>query len=184
MPKPWTRRSAEVLGDHRIFKLLREVLVSPRNGRELDAVIVDAPDWVNVVAFTMDRHCVLIRQYRFGTQSVTLEIPGGIIDPGEAPFEAAKRELREETGYEATHWTALGSIAPNPAFERNRLHTFLAEGCTRVGEQQQDPGEDIDVELVEESRIDALLAEGAMDHALVALAFLKVALHRQGHTVR
>ncbi len=180
IPKPWKKLSSRPGTDHRIFSIVYELFVSPRTGRELDAVIVKAPDWVNVVAITEDQQCVLIHQYRFGTDEVTLEIPGGIIDEGEAPFAAAVRELREETGYEAARWTALGSIAPNPAFQRNRLYSFLAEGCHRAGEQQLDPGEDIGVQLCPLTEIDDLLARGAMDHALVAVAFQKVALLAKG----
>lgn len=180
MPRKWAKRGAEPAGDFRIFTLSRERFVSPRTGIELDATILQAPDWVNVVAYTDDDQCVLIRQFRFGTGEITLEIPGGIIDAGEAPLAAAKRELREETGYVAARWTALGSIAPNPAFQRNRIHTFFAEGCRRVGELELDPGEDIEVELVPVAQIDELLACGAMDHALVAIAFQKVSLRAKG----
>ncbi len=183
MPDPWKKKSSEVLSEHRIFTLLRELFVSPRTGRDLDATIVVAPDWVNIVARTDDGRCVMIRQYRFGTDLVTLEIPGGMIDDGELLFDAARRELREETGYEAARWSSLGSIAPNPAFQRNRLHIFLAEGCTLVGEQQQDSGEDIEVVLIESTRIDELLAAGEIDHALVAVAFQKACLRDRGHDV-
>jgi ADP-ribose pyrophosphatase len=180
MLKKWPKTSAAPLADHRIFKLRHEQFVSPRTGYVLDATIVEAADWVNVVAITEDQQCVLIRQYRFGSETVTLEIPGGVIDPGETPFAAAQRELLEETGYEAARWTALGSIAPNPAFQRNRLHSFLAEGCREVAGLQQDEGEDIEVELAPYAQIDELLARGAFDHALVAVAFQKVALLAKG----
>ena len=183
-PKPWKKLSSRAGTDHRIFSIVHELYVSPRTGGELDAVIVKAFDWVNVVAITVDQQCVLIRQYRFGTDEVTLEIPGGIIDDGETPLAAAQRELREETGYDGGHWTALGSIAPNPAFQRNRLYTFLAEGCRFAGPQDLDPGEDISVELCPYARIDELLASGAMDHALVAIAFQKVALMPKGVPAR
>jgi ADP-ribose pyrophosphatase len=181
MPKPWKKLSSALRSDHRIFKIVAEDFESPRTGKHLDATILVAPDWVNVVALTDDARCVLVRQYRFGTDVVTLEVPGGIIDPGEQPLAAAARELREETGYIAKRWTSLGSIAPNPAFERNRLYSFLAEGCELAGALEQDPLEDIEVVLVELAGIDRLLARGELDHALVAVAFQKLALHRQGH---
>ncbi len=184
MPKPWKKHSAALRSDHRIFQIVAEHFESPRTGKMLDATIVVAPDWVNVVALTDAGQCVLVRQYRFGTDLVTLEIPGGIIDPGEAPRAAAERELREETGYAAERWTPLGSIAPNPAFERNRLYSFLAEGCTRVGVQQQDELEDIEVVLVPEASLDQLVAEGELDHALVVVALQKLTLLRRGHTIR
>lgn len=179
--KRWTKHGSQLVGHHKIFKLLAERFESPRTGAMLDAVIVEPADWVNVVALTRDERCVMIRQYRFGTDSVTLEVPGGLIDPGEAPIVAAARELREETGY-ASHadLTPLGTIAPNPAFQRNRLHMFLAEDCERLFPQEQDAGEDIAVELVALREIDALLAKGAIEHALVAVAFQRLALHRRG----
>jgi 8-oxo-dGTP pyrophosphatase MutT (NUDIX family) len=184
MPPHWRKHSTARIGNYNIFELLRETVESPRTGRTLDAVVLDSADWVNVLAFTEAGQCVLIRQYRFGNERVTLEIPGGMIDPGESPLAAAARELREETGYGASRWTSLGECAPNPAFQRNRLHTFLAEGCERVGAQEQDPGEDIEVVLADEAALDASVRSGEIDHALVLVAFYKWALHRagQGHT--
>ncbi|MET0390925.1 MAG: NUDIX hydrolase, partial [Polyangiales bacterium] len=153
MPEHWKPRGTPVVADHGIFRVSQQPFESPRNGNVVDAVVLHAPDWVNIVAFTHERRCVLIHQYRFGTGKVTLEIPGGIVDPGESPLTAAVRELREETGYHAERWTSLGSIAPNPAFQNNRLHTFLAEEASWVGAQEQDETEDIAVELIPEADI-------------------------------
>jgi 8-oxo-dGTP pyrophosphatase MutT (NUDIX family) len=183
MIKPWSRLSSELEQRYRIFDLRREKHLSPRTGEPFATVVLESDDWVNVVALTSTQHVILVRQFRFGSGHVTLEIPGGIVDPGEAPLEAAQRELREETGYAAQRWASLGSIAPNPAIHRNRLHTFLAEGCELVASQEQDPGEDIAVELRALADIDRMLAANELDHALVAVAFHKLALLRAGHTL-
>jgi ADP-ribose pyrophosphatase len=180
MPPPWKKHGTELVGSYKIFELTRERFQSPRTGATVDAVVLTAPDWVNVVAFTAKGAALMIRQYRFGTERVTLEIVGGMVDAGESPLQAARRELREETGYDSERWTSLGSVAPNPAFLRNRLHTFLAEGCVRVSDQAQDPGEDIEVVLIAASEVDAWIAGGAVDHALVLAAFEKLALYRAG----
>jgi len=178
----WKRISSALEREHVVFNMLREEFVSARTGAVIDAKIIDSADWVNVIPLTHDGQVVLIHQYRFGPQRVVVEIPGGLIDPGEQPAEAARRELREETGYACERVVSLGSVAPNPAFIRNRLHCFVAEGCVLEGEQEQDPGEDIRVELVPFSRIDSMIADGALDHALVQVAFQRLALLRAGHT--
>jgi 8-oxo-dGTP pyrophosphatase MutT (NUDIX family) len=172
--------SSELIERHRIFDLRTERYVSPRTGQPFDAVVLESSDWVNIVGLTPERDVVMIEQFRFGAAEITLEIPGGLIDPGESPLVAARRELREETGYEAARWTALGSIAPNPAMQRNRLYTFLAEDCRRVGELQQDAGEDIAVVLKPLANVPQMLASGAISHALVAVAFQKLELLRAG----
>lgn len=177
----WKKLGAESLGTYKIFELQRERYISPRTGQTVNATIVAAPDWVNIVALTHAGACVLIQQFRFGTELVTLEIPGGMVDPGEVPLAAAQRELREETGYVGERWTAIAKFAPNPAFQRNYLHTFLAEGCEREGDLVQDPGEDIDVVLRTEAEVAAAIANGEIDHALVVVAFHAFELHRRTH---
>lgn len=180
MVKPWERLSSELDRSYRIFDLRRERYLSPRTGQPFDAFVIESGDWVNVVALTPEQQVVMVRQFRFGGDKVMLEIPGGIVDPGESPLAAAKRELQEETGYGAERWTPLGSIAPNPAIHRNRLYSFLAEDCQLVGAQVQDEGEDIGVELVLHAEVRRMLAAGEIDHALVAVAFQKLELLRAG----
>lgn len=177
--KAWRKVAADDAVDHGILRVHHETYESPRNGDLQDAVIVQPPDWVNIIAFTPRDECVLIRQYRFGTEDFAIEIPGGMIDPGESPREAAERELREETGYVAERWTSLGRVAPNPAFQRNYLHIFFAEGCAPAGDQVQDPGEDIEVLVTPRGQLEALLADGTIDHALVVVAFHKLELIRR-----
>lgn len=184
MVKPWRRLSSEIEQQHRIFDVRAERYLSPRTGEPFDAVVLECSDWANVVALTAAGEVVLIRQYRFGSDEVTLEIPGGLVDPGETPIEAARRELREETGYEAERLVSLGSVAPNPAMQRNRLHCFLAEGCREVGAPQPDEGEDIEVVLQPLTAVPRLLASGEISHALVAVAFQKLDLLRAGFTLR
>jgi 8-oxo-dGTP pyrophosphatase MutT (NUDIX family) len=180
MSRAWKRLSSQVQNDRHAFRILSERFLSGRNGAQIEATIVESPNWVNVLPVTPDGDVVLIRQYRFGCMSETLEIPGGLIDPGEEPIVAAGRELREETGFRAGTLTSLGSVQPNPAFMRNRLYCFLAEGCVLEGAQEQDSGEDIAVELHPLSTIDALIARGGMDHALAQLAFQRLAMLRAG----
>jgi 8-oxo-dGTP pyrophosphatase MutT (NUDIX family) len=179
MDKPWKKLDARLVSRHRIFDLYDERFVSPRTGNQCEAVVLRAADWVNVIARTAGGACVMIRQFRYGNERETLEIPGGMIDPGESPLTAAKRELREETGYVAARWSALGSSAPNPAFLDNRLFTFLAEDAVLQGEQEQDSEEDIQVELMAEAEVEQRIAAGELDHALVVVAFYKLALSRK-----
>jgi 8-oxo-dGTP pyrophosphatase MutT (NUDIX family) len=168
--KPWLKRGEAPPLDKRIFKLRTLDVEDPRNGKRYERVVLDGPDWVNVVALTVDEQAVLIRQFRFGTWSTTLEIPGGMVDAGEDAAAAAARELEEETGYRPAKLETLGVTEPNPAIQNNRLHHFLASGCVKVHEGAQEASEDIAVELVPAAKLDAMVRSGEISHSLVVTA--------------
>jgi 8-oxo-dGTP pyrophosphatase MutT (NUDIX family) len=172
-PKPWTRLASEALQDCRVFSVHRVRARSPRTGGEHDFYTIDASDWVNIVALTPDDCVVMVRQYRHGADRVTLETPGGMVDPGETPAQAAARELLEETGYAADEVVPLGGVNPNPALFSNRLHGFLARGARKVNEVRNESTEETHVELVPLARMREEVRAGRVEHALViAVAYL------------
>lgn len=176
LPRPWTLLSAEQETDYRILRVRNERWRNPRNDHEMPIVRVTCPDWVNVLAFTDDDQAILVRQFRFGTGGNTLEIAGGVIEPGEAPDHAARRELLEETGYLPRSLTRLGATHPNPAYQTNTCHLFLAEGCTRQSAPKQDEGEDVQVVLRPRAALDDLVRRGEITHALVLVTLLTAKL--------
>jgi len=176
-PPAWTHLGDERLLSTRVFAVDRCAARSPRTGEAHDFYRIDAPDWVNVVPLTDDGQVVLVRQYRHGTRGPTLEIPGGMVDPGESPGQAAARELREETGCAAEAVEPLGFVHPNPALQPNRCHTFLARGARRVGAVANEGQEETQVVLVPRGDLPRLVREGVITHALVVAAFHWLALH-------
>lgn len=176
MIKPWKVVASKPVLETRIFALRKDRARSAISGREAEFQVLEAPDWVNVIALTPEQQVVLIRQYRHGTRDITVEVPGGTVDPGESPLEAGRRELAEETGFEANRWEACGIVEPNPAFLTNRTHTFVAHGARRTGPQRPDDNEEIAVELFPLERIPTLLRDGTIRHALVMCAFAHYAV--------
>ncbi len=167
MVKPWKRRRIELLQNTRILDLFEVTDVSPYSQKEHSFVYIDSARWVNMVPVTEQGDVVMIRQYRHGSQDVTLEIPGGMVDDGEEPSRAAVRECHEETGYRAESVSSLGELNPNPALFNNCLHTFfgfVSEGGARVHVSET---ERTAVELVPIGDLKPLLLDGSIDHALV-----------------
>ncbi len=144
----------------------------PRRATERDFVVVRSPDWVNVVAVTPDECLVLVRQFRYGVADFSLEIPGGVMDPGEDPVSAGLRELREETGFAGARASLLGWVHPNPAIQSNRAHFVLVEDAVRAHELEWDADEELQVTL---EPVEAALAQarsGGISHALVLGALM------------
>ncbi len=179
--KPWTKLGRSELLVTRIFTLFAERWISPRTGQEHTFAVIDSPDWVNVVALDTAGQLILIRQFRFGTAEVTLEVPGGMVDPEEEPKATAVRELREETGYRAGSIVSLGFIYPNPAIQNNKAHMFLAQDCVFEGAPELDAGQDIEIALYWLQEATHAIRSGAISHALVAVALQRFLLHREGN---
>lgn len=172
-PRPWNLLRTRAERDFRIFTARTLDVTDPRTGTGYVRTILKCPDWVNVVALTTDQHVILVRQFRFGTWSNTLEIPGGMVDPHETDIQgAALRELEEETGFVPGAVELLGISLPNPAIQTNRLHTFLARDCRKVHEGKQDGSEDIELVLTPRAEIPRLVKSGEISHSLVLAAFL------------
>ena len=176
----WRRGRSERVADCRVFKVRRDFSTFPPSGRAHDFYVIEAPDWINVIPLTGAGEVVLIELYRHGTEEVSLEIPGGMVDPGERPQETAARELLEETGYEAREVVPLGRMRPNPAIQDNWLHTFVARDAVYRREPANEGTEQTRVRLVPLEQVPALIAGGAITHSLVVVAFHLLGLRERG----
>ena len=164
-PSPWKVLSDEREADCRIFEVRRLRCRHP-DGREGDFFVLDTSDWVNVVALTPNEELILVRQHRFGSGELSWEVPGGVIDPGENPVEAAVRELKEETGFVGEKVKAIASCRPNPAILRNRCHFVLVEGARPIAETAFDPNEELETRLLPLTEAVSWVKQGRIEHAL------------------
>jgi ADP-ribose diphosphatase len=178
-PRPWKRVRVGPRTDHHILRVGEDAFADPRSGKEHDRVIIEADDWCNVVPITRDDNVVLVKQFRFGSREVSLELPGGVVDDGESPEESVKRELEEETGYRAGRVLSLGTYRSNPAHFTNRVHAFVALDCEPVHDGHPEGSEDLAVELVPRAAVPGLVRDRHIQHALM-IATLYLATLR-GH---
>lgn len=169
---PWKKVASEAKGDYRIFRTRIDRCESPETGETHPFVVVDCNDWVNVVAITPDDEIVFVRQYRFGTEEVTLELPGGAVDPGEDFLTAGVRELAEETGYEGDAAKVIGVVTPNPAFINNRCGTLLVPNAHKAGPARPEGTEILETVLIPRDEVIDRVQRGDITHALVVAAIL------------
>ncbi|MFP4115091.1 MAG: NUDIX hydrolase [Spirochaetales bacterium] len=151
------------------------------DGAEGEYVLLDSPDWAHIVAPVVREdgvECfVMVRQYRHGSRSVTIEFPGGLVDEGEGPDAASLRELEEETGYTASALTLIGVANPNPAFMSNAVYTYVAHGARRTVEQRLDDNERVDAVLVPVREIMDLVPPSFHVHAIMMNALYWYSLY-------
>jgi ADP-ribose pyrophosphatase len=139
---------------------------------------LNMPDYVSVLAITVEQQVVLVRQYRPAVERFTLELPSGHVDPGETPEQSARRELTEETGYHADKMELLGSLLTDTGRHENRLWCYLAKSVTPLGGAwQPEPG--IETVLVRRSGLFDMIVSSEIDHAL-HLAVLALCLAKKG----
>ena len=171
MIQPWPKIRSTTVGDFRIFKIRQELKLSPRTDAAHDFFIIDCVNWVNVIALTPDNHLIMVEQYRHGSNTVELEVPGGMIDPeDDSALVAGGRELREETGYEGDGPMVLGQVYPNPAIISNTCFTVLIRNCQQKHPTRFDHSEDLITRLVPVQEAQGLVASGRIRHSLVVVA--------------
>lgn len=171
-PQRWKKLGARTVAHTRIFDVQSVDFQHPDRAKPQDFFVITAPDWVNVLALTPEHHLVLVRQFRYGLDDFSVEIPGGVMDPGEDAVAAGLRELQEETGYVGTGARLLGSVHPNPAMQSNRCHLVLVENARRRADLDWDPDEEFEIMTRPVDEVYALAYRGGITHAMVLDALL------------
>lgn len=139
------------------------------DGMEGDYFVMNARDWVFVIPERNGKF-LMVKQWRHGNKKLSIEFPGGVIDEGESPEEAAKRELEEETGFRANKLIKLGSVNPNPALFSNNFHVYLAEDLTETGVQHLDHDEHINYFEMNKEEVFECVGNEQFQHGLMASA--------------
>jgi len=165
-PPRWTKLGDRSLALTRIFDLRAAAYRHPVRGTEKEFVVIDAPDWVVVLAVTRDQRLVLVNQFRFGVDAPSLELPGGVIDRGEDPVAAGLREVEEETGYRPARACLLGTVHPNPAIQNNTCHLVLAEEAELAATVAWDADEEIELVTAPVAEAFSWARSGRITHAL------------------
>tara|TARA_B100000674_G_scaffold44101_1_gene30619 strand:+ start:7125 stop:7673 length:549 start_codon:yes stop_codon:yes gene_type:complete len=167
--KKWEIVNKEYLNNLKIFDLYEYKIQSPyTNGKkEFNFYIFDSADWINILPITKKNEVIFVEQYRAGTDSITLELPGGMIDSGETVLKSAKRELFEETGYKSKSWKKLGFVHPNPAILNNSCHTYLAEDVECISTPQNSGSEFTKVKSIHLDKLEELIINKKITHGLV-----------------
>lgn len=166
-------KSEKLLSKGTWMNLRQERVQLPSGSIVPEWFVLEFPDWVNVIAITKDGQFVMEDQYRHALGQTHFELVAGVIDPGETPLEAAKRELSEETGFGGGEWELFMTVSPNPTNHTNLSYTFLARGVEKLSEQHQEATEDIHVDIFTRDEVQQLLNTGQIIQALHAAPLWK-----------
>lgn len=151
----------------------RDVVQLPNGEINDEYYILEYPSWVNVIAITDDNEFVMVRQYRHGLGEIFTELPAGVVEEGEAPLAAAKRELAEETGFGGGEWELFTVVSANPGSLNNLSYSYLARGVKLVSERHLDRTEDVEVRLLKEDEVLRMLTTDEVKQALMATPLWK-----------
>ncbi|APW61054.1 NUDIX hydrolase [Paludisphaera borealis] len=155
-----------------LFRLRKERFRSRASGLTHDFFVMHLADAVHAIALTPENEILCVRQFRAGSGRDSLEVPGGLIDPGEDPCEAGARELLEETGYAGDPPELIGSLWSNPSIVTSRTSTIVVRNVRKIAEPKLDHTEELTVERVPAADLLGLIEMGRIDHALVVAGLL------------
>lgn len=172
MSKKWKTLNSKTVADYKIFSIREDINESPRTGLSAPFYIIQSLDWINIIPLTPDKKVIFVRQFRHGSQEITMEVPGGIVETTDRdPMFTARREMIEETGYDSDNIINLGAIRPNPAILNNRGHVFVAFDVYRKRDQLLDDMEDLQIVQMDLENVYKMIATGEITHALTITTF-------------
>lgn len=167
--RKWKVLESEYLFKRPWLTVRRDKVLLPTGAVHPEYYVLEYPTWINVIAVTKDGQFVLVRQYRHALGETHYELCAGVVEQGEEPLAAAKRELLEETGFGGGSWRLLMTISPNPSTVNNLAHCFVATGVERLSaEQHLDTTEDLSVHLFDEADMRRMLDNNEIRQALMA----------------
>ena len=164
----WKVLKSEYLFRRPWLTVRRDCVELPDGRQNPEFYVLEYPDWVNVIAITEDGKCVMERQYRHGLGKTCFEIPAGVIEEGEDPLDAAKRELMEETGYGEGTWRKIMTVSGNSSTTDNLSHCYVAEGVRKISGQHLDSTEDLEIVLLDTAQVKDLMVNDQIKQALMA----------------
>jgi len=171
--KPWQTLESNALVEDRWIRLTADRCLLP-DGKVIEPYyVLHERDWVHVFAQDDGGSVLVVRQFRYAAATLCVELPGGVIDEGESPLAAAKRELLEETGYTASEWTSIGRMYANPARQTNSIHIYAARGLAQVTSQNLDESEDIEFEFASIAKMHEMIEHNRFSQALHAASFYR-----------
>ena len=169
--KSWELIKSDPPIDFNIVKIRHDFYKNPRNQKVVKVIAIEGNNAANVIAKTKTGKIIMVRQFRFGIGDYTLEIPGGMIDEGEDILTAAKREVREETGYAGQNWQYLGNILANPVWMDSTIYHYYMDNAVLKYELNLDEAEDVEIILLRPEEIYQMIEDGMIRHPHTISAF-------------
>lgn len=169
----WETISSKYIFSRPWLTVRHDVVRLPDGRVNPEFYVMEYPDWVNIIAITEDGMFVMEKQYRHGLGKTCYEIPAGVMEEGETPLQAAKRELLEETGYGDGQWEEIMTVSGNCSTTSNLTHCFVAKGVRKISERHLDDTEDLTVCLLDRWQVHDLLVCDQVKQSLMAAPLWK-----------
>ncbi|MCH2109748.1 MAG: NUDIX hydrolase, partial [Polyangiaceae bacterium] len=155
--RPWKTLGSRLLLERRWLRLHEDRVETGRGAIIDEFHVLESPSWVATICITSTRELVLVEQYRHGYGGFSLELPAGVMEPGEEIAAAGARELLEETGYQGDSPQHFWSTRAEPARGRSEAHFVLVQNATQESDLNLDATEDLRVVLLPLKQLDEII---------------------------